>query len=81
MTYPEREYGLPNIDSKCVSTPKVLMDVKDTPPCPNCGCDTTFLIQVQIETKALRGGKGVGTYVGCPACPWASPMMAMAEPG
>jgi hypothetical protein len=46
--------------------------------CPNCGCGTLSMIQVKVEDARLKGGKGIGNYVGCPACPWASPMMMAA---
>lgn len=44
-------------------------------PCPRCQCKTLFEIEVDVEDSRLRGGKGVGLYIGCPACPWASPML------
>jgi len=49
--------------------------------CPYCGCTTVFGIEVEVEnpSPALRRPskphRVVGSYVGCPACPWASPMM------
>ncbi len=43
--------------------------------CPNCGCKTTYEVKVEMtEVACLVGGKGLGAYLGCPACPWASPM-------
>jgi hypothetical protein len=76
-----RDYGLgsPHKDGK-VTNPRVVEKIKDMPPCPNCGCKDLYMIAVDIENKLLRGGKGVGRYVGCPACPFASPMMIMATP-
>lgn len=53
--------------------------------CPNCGCQTLFGIEVKVMNPSplLRLPKEpheiVGTYVGCPACPWASPMITVAR--
>jgi hypothetical protein len=33
-----------------------------------------FRIEVDVEYPKLRGGKGVGQYVRCPACSFGSPM-------
>jgi len=46
--------------------------------CPNCGCETIMEITLQVEMPMLKGGKGTGRYLGCPACPWASPMITIA---
>jgi hypothetical protein len=52
--------------------------------CPSCGCQTLFGIEVEVDgpSPLLRRPAGphkiVGRYVGCPACPWASPMMTSA---
>ncbi len=46
--------------------------------CPNCGCKELMQVEVAVENRMLNGGTGVGYYLGCPACPWASPMMAIA---
>lgn len=53
--------------------------------CPNCGCVGLFNIKVEVANPSplLRRPdsphKVVGTYVGCPACPWASPMVTTVE--
>lgn len=47
--------------------------------CPHCGCTTIFEIEVEVTMPQLKGGKGVGRYLGCPACPWASPMLTVAK--
>ena len=47
--------------------------------CPNCGarvCEVT----VRMKSPMVRGGEGWGVYLGCPACPWASPMVLRADP-
>ena len=46
--------------------------------CPNCGCLQVMEIEVPVENRMLSGGSGIGYYIGCPACPWASPMIAVA---
>lgn len=46
--------------------------------CPNCGCEGLF--QITVEVKGLPGlnsERGTGTYVGCAACPFASPMVTI----
>jgi len=49
----------------------------DAVKCPNCGCVEIMQIEVQISNSMLRGNGGMGYYLGCPACPWASKMMAV----
>ena len=46
--------------------------------CPNCGCLQIMEVEVPVKNKQLSGGSGVGYYLGCPACAWASPMIAIA---
>ncbi len=46
--------------------------------CPNCGCLQLMEIEVPVDNSMLSGGSGIGYYIGCPACPWASPMIAVA---
>lgn len=68
-----RDHGLGNLGEPD-GTPKATT-VDQEMPCPNCGCQ---LMQVEVSMKniaQLRGGGGIGTYLGCPACPFASPMM------
>lgn len=47
-------------------------------PCPHCQCATLYDIEVTVAMPLLTTGKGVGHYVGCPACPFASPMLMVA---
>ena len=47
--------------------------------CPHCKCEKLFEIEVDVDGPALAGGSGVGYYMGCAACPWASPMIAIAS--
>lgn len=54
-------------------------EAKDLPQCPICGCDKLYDIAVDVKHPQLTGdGSGVGMYVGCPACPFASPMLMTA---
>lgn len=49
--------------------------------CPNCGCDHLAIMEFNaIKAPQLKGGGGVGTYVSCVACPWASPAIISAIP-
>jgi hypothetical protein len=51
---------------------------EDAPKCPNCGgclCD----VIVPVKHELLKGGKGLSRYLGCPACPFASPALMRAE--
>jgi hypothetical protein len=48
--------------------------------CPTCSCETLAEIEVtlpKITFPGLEGRSGTGSYLGCPACPWASPMVIM----
>lgn len=68
---------------KVVGIPTVVDKLDEK--CPHCGCQTLFGIEVKVENPSslLRRPKEphevVGRYVGCPACPWASPMMTVAR--
>ena len=72
MTENPRNYGL-GTPMKVVGKPvaKSLSGM----PCPNCGCETLFEVTVDLDDPRL-GGKGMGVYIGCPACPFASPMVS-----
>ena len=74
-----RNYGLP--DSNPVSVPVAAEGPKELceSGCPNCGCKQIMEIKVKVEQNLIKGGKGIGTYFGCPACPWASPMMVLSS--
>lgn len=64
---------------KVVGVPAVVERVDEK--CPNCGCRHTFGIEVEVENpsplirRPSTPHKVIGVYIGCPACPWASPMM------
>ena len=65
-----RDYGLP--DFGVVGRPKATKAIGEH-ECPNCGCEALHCIEVEVEV--MEGTSGLGKYIGCPACPWASPMM------
>lgn len=73
-----REWGLGSTDAFIRGVPKLvrLIPEGELPPCPTCGGRNTYaMIEIPVEHPMLRGGKGLGTYVGCAACPWASPLL------
>lgn len=79
MPHPLREYGYGSSDPFVRSVPRVLGPATGLPPCPGCGCVTLFELEVDVNHPRLRGdGTGLGRYVGCPACPFATPMMMTA---
>ena len=72
-------FGGPDNRKYVVGPPKVIGPGPDI-SCPNCGCLDMKHIEVRLEgLTLLKGGKGIGYYVGCPACPFASPMIAVAD--
>ncbi len=71
--YPEREYGLGNVPRENLDgPPRIIGDGPEGIPCPNCACESLFMLAVDVKVMPVCGGKGVMAYVGCPACPWAS---------
>jgi hypothetical protein len=72
-----RDYGLPN-PAQVIGTPTWTEADATAPACPNCG-GKLAAVTVKVEMPMLRGGKGTGRYLGCPACPFASPMMCAAD--
>ena len=71
-----RDYGL-GYSGKPVSVPYWEAS-EDAPPYPNCGA-SVCKVSVEVEHPLLKGGRGVTTYFGCPACPFASPAVAVAS--
>lgn len=70
-----RDYGLANL--KTVGPPRLGSSVDME--CPACSGKTLFQIEIDVTDKLLKhGGIGVGRYIGCAACPWASPMVTEA---
>jgi len=70
-----RDYGLGNVET--TGPPEVLSKMEGV--CSHCGGETLYLISVEVSNAMLKGGGGTGRYVGCAACPYASPMMASAK--
>lgn len=70
-----RDYGLPPAGKPTgIPTWKKL----DEPlPCPNCGGELVE-VSVPVAHPLLKGGQGITTYLGCPACPFASPAISRA---
>ena len=72
------------------SPPRVL--ISGPAPCPACGCDKTYSIEVRFDPEKANGylpfillsvSEGeeiIGNYVGCPACQFASPMLSRVGP-
>ena len=76
-----RDYGLPDSEPTSVPVAKAPPKSYKKEACPNCGCVSIMQIDVKADQELLKGGKGKGTYFGCPACPWASPMIIVALGG
>lgn len=62
------------------SIPRVIGKAEGLPPCPHCKCETLYDIEVEVQNPLLasKDGLGTGRYVGCPACPFATPMLMIA---
>jgi hypothetical protein len=74
-----RDYGMGMPDVRgAPRVAEILKSGADGYACPNCGCETIAKIEIDVVDARLHGGHGTGRYVGCPACPWASPMVTMA---
>ena len=69
-------YGKP---ADTVGVPRLIEGLSG-PACPNCGAPKTFLIKIDVIEPKLKGGTGVGLYLGCAACPFASAVLAVAGP-
>jgi len=66
-----RDYGLP--DSEPVGVPTWS---ETEHPCPNCGANVCE-VKVKVKQELVKGGEGMSSYLGCPACPWASPAVVV----
>jgi len=73
-----REYGLGE-SGKPLEKPTWSIAV-GSPSCPNCGAQLC-MVKVRVEQPLLKGGEGIANYLGCPACPYASPAMVTAIGG
>lgn len=76
-----RDYGLGNL-SKPTGTPtwKPAFMRADPMPYPNCGAQLCE-VEVAVDHPLVHGGKGISMYLGCPACPFASPAVVRAGGG
>ena len=70
-----RDYGLPEGTPISVPVAKPAEGPVTVKGCPNCGCKELASVTVEMQAELLKHGRGTGTYIGCPACPWASPML------
>lgn len=59
--------------------PRVIGIAAGLGACPHCHCTTLYDVVVDVESPLLTGGKSLGMYTGCPACPFASPMLMVAR--
>jgi hypothetical protein len=73
-----RSYGLADSTPHVQGVPRVVGKSTIAMPCPHCGCRDLYDIEVDIVLALLVGGKGIGKYIGCPACSFASPMLTEA---
>ncbi len=52
--------------------------------CPNCKAERLFSVAVAVEAPPMLrvpdGSEAISHYIGCAACPWASPAMISARP-
>jgi len=78
MNHPERDYGLGK-PCEPIAPPKARLLNDPNAVCPNCGCDAIHELTVVVPEPRLVGGIGTGRYLGCPACPYASPMVIIAS--
>lgn len=81
-----RNYGFGDYTRYIVGTPHLkklhtepLGDNLALPQCINCGIMALCEIEVLLENlPTIRSKWALGSYLSCPACPWASPMIAHA---
>lgn len=76
---PRRTYFGVDTTSLVRGVPRVKGVATDMGGCPHCHCATLYDLEVTVESPLLTTGKGIGLYVGCPACPFASPMLMVAQ--
>lgn len=73
-----RHYGMGDPTKMVRGVPRIVGQSDFPTPCPICGCRTLYDVEVDIEMALLISGRGTGKYIGCAACPFASPMMMVA---
>lgn len=70
-----RDWGMANLN--VVGPPRLGEHIDEE--CANCKGKTLFKIEIDVTEPLLKhGGIGIGRYIGCAACPWASPMVTEA---
>ena len=76
-----RNHGL-GIQGHPAAPPQVVKALTDPGAvCPHCECVGLYEITVRmVAVSAVVGGQGLGMYLGCAACPWAGPMVIVADP-
>jgi hypothetical protein len=78
-----RDYGYGD-KPEVKGAPKVKAQIEEA--CPNCGCSPVFSIEVEVANPPTQinrpayAHRVVGMYIGCAACPWASPMLTTTVP-
>lgn len=73
-----RDYGLGDFTEYIIGRPHIgdPVDIE----CPKCGAEKTFKIEVIMMNMPLIKSKYcIGIFIGCAACPTASPMMVTAH--
>ncbi len=73
-----RDYGLPDPTPVKGAVPQ-WKSAPEGADCPHCGshlCEITL----EVTMPQLRGGYGICHYLGCPACPYASPSVTRSIP-
>ena len=75
-----RDHGL-GIHGRPVGPPRVSRALPGPEAtCPHCGCEGLYEVSVRMTgVRILAGGEGKGKYLGCAACPWAGPMVVVAD--
>ena len=73
-----RDHGLGDVELTHIGTPTWTASDDPNDVCPNCKARVVN-VSVPLSAPILRGNNGVGRYKGCPACPWAGPMIAVAD--
>ena len=77
-----REYGLGSVGEPLGKPKAEHLDpethdvVVNGGGCPNCGCEDVMQIKLKVRARPLVG-EGTCSYLGCPACPWASPALVV----
>lgn len=75
--FPERDHGFGRTPFEPIAAPVAKLLKTETAACPNCGCkdlcDINVLVRAVSILRVDEGCEAFTAYIGCPACPWASP--------